>query len=490
MPPSPRVLFLCGSPRRNKSVSTLTARYLAKFLDHDHAFLDLARAKLSSDPGCADPGFERVVEAMQAADAVIWTFGAWSWFVPTALHRLFDKLFTQGPPSLAGKLSAAVLCSGGVGDDFALERVRFVSEQLGFAHLGEVSAIASPFMGYIDDQALTEHACRVLAGRIDRALDEDYRPARVHPAVDPRLLSSAHPGPGFDLDPAPPVEPTGEGTIVAVASKRLDDDPAARDVVASLRRFSANPVEVVELEALKLRPCAGCYLCGTRLEGVCVLKDDYADLRERLDRAAGLVYLANGATGLIDPVFKTFLDRSWDLAHRPRWHAKHGLVVVTGGGALDVEGVRILDNILSKTGTRVVAALAQSESPPSAFAATVRHAVQDLDRAMDEGWRHPDRFRVRASGWAFRDLAAAYGMVMKADYAYHRDRGLFDAPSPGGTNTLMRLAFSNEGLAKSMLTKARAQHDKARADRLQRHLEEGGRLGEGNEVEALPEPVS
>ncbi|UCC65564.1 MAG: NAD(P)H-dependent oxidoreductase, partial [Anaerolineae bacterium] len=78
---SKRVLFLCGSPRGKKSASLGTAMYLAQFLDHDYQFVDVARADLSTDPTEAEPAFLDIVAKMQAADAVVWTFGAWGVFV-------------------------------------------------------------------------------------------------------------------------------------------------------------------------------------------------------------------------------------------------------------------------------------------------------------------------------------------------------------------------------------------------------------------------
>jgi putative NADPH-quinone reductase len=91
-----KVLFLCGSPRRKRSASLCTAKYLARFLDYDHEFVDVAKAKLSTDPSEAEPAFLRIVEKMQTADAVVWTFGAWVLFVPVQMQYLLDKLFAQG----------------------------------------------------------------------------------------------------------------------------------------------------------------------------------------------------------------------------------------------------------------------------------------------------------------------------------------------------------------------------------------------------------
>jgi len=81
-----KILFLCGSPRKKQSASFLTARYLAKFLDYDFEFVDVAGTKLSIDPTEAEPAFLQIVDKLYAADAVIWTFGAWCLFVQAPMH--------------------------------------------------------------------------------------------------------------------------------------------------------------------------------------------------------------------------------------------------------------------------------------------------------------------------------------------------------------------------------------------------------------------
>ena len=123
------VLFLHGSPRGKRSASLHTAGYLARFLDYDYEFVDVAGAKLSTDPTEAEPTFLKVVEKMQAADAVVWIFGAWVLYMPVQMQYLLDKLFTKGY-NFTDKIAAAVMTSVRVHDDFILDRVRFVSEQL------------------------------------------------------------------------------------------------------------------------------------------------------------------------------------------------------------------------------------------------------------------------------------------------------------------------------------------------------------------------
>lgn len=99
-----KILFLCGSPRGQKSASLSTALYMSRFLDFDYEFVDVVKARLSSDPTEAEPAFFKIVEKMKDADAIIWTFGAWVLFVPVQMLYLFDKIFAQGGYNFRGKM--------------------------------------------------------------------------------------------------------------------------------------------------------------------------------------------------------------------------------------------------------------------------------------------------------------------------------------------------------------------------------------------------
>ncbi|MEJ2245411.1 MAG: NAD(P)H-dependent oxidoreductase, partial [Acidobacteriota bacterium] len=247
-----RILFLCGSPRRRRSASLCTAKFLARFLDYDYEFVDVAKAKLSTDPGEAEPAFLKIVEKMQTADAIVWTFGAWLLFVPVQMQYFLDKLFVQGH-DFSGKVAAAVMTSVRVLDDFILDRVRFVSEQLGFGYAGDVSAVGNPFFGYVDDEEMTEDSCRILAGQLNRTLTDGYVPARHYPPVERRYLSSTYRSQGFAVDDYP-ASKTGDKTILVLTGNRLSEDPANASVIESIRRYSRNRVEVIELQDRQVGP--------------------------------------------------------------------------------------------------------------------------------------------------------------------------------------------------------------------------------------------
>jgi len=473
-----KVLFLCGSPRHKQSASLCTAKYLARFLDYDYEFVDVPKAKLSTDPGEAEPAFLKIVEKMQTVDAVVWTFGAWLLFISVQTQYLLDKLFAQGY-DFSGKIAAAVMTSVRVQDDFILNRIRFVSEQLGFGYVRDVSAVGNPFFGYLDEE-VTEDSCRILAEQLNRTLADGYVPARHYPPMERRYLSSTYRGPGFAVDDSP-ASKTGDKTILVLTGNRLSKDPANASIIESIRRYSRNSVEVIELQDRHVGPCVGCYLCDFNGDGICVLKDEYEAIKQRLHQVDGIVFIGTCASGMVDCHLKAFLDRSWGIAHRPSLKGKHGFVAATGGGPLEAEAACYLQSVLNVFGTCSIAALTQSAADGPAFAASVRRTVEDLDRALDEKWQIADRFGTRGTAWTFRDLVATSGMMLRADYIFHKEHRMFDAPSPGGVNALMRLLFKSKKLEKRLIATKQAQIAKAREERLNAYLRRG-RLGEGKEL--------
>jgi len=477
---SGKIIFLYGSPRRKKSASLYTARYLAQFLDNDFEFVDVVGAKLSTDSTEAEPTFLKIVEKMQAADAVIWTFGAWCLFMPVQMQYLLDKLFTQGY-EFKGKISAAVMTSRHIYDDFILNRVQFVSEQLGFGYVGDVSAIGNPLFGYVDEEEMTECSCRVLAGQLNRALKSGYVPARRYIPVEHKYLSPTYRGQGFPVDGSSAPK-TGNKTILVITGNRLAEDPANASVAESIHRYSKNSVEILELQDRNVGPCIGCYLCDFRVEGLCVIKDEYEAIKQRLHQVDGIIYIGTCASGMVDPHLKAFLERCWGIYHRPSLKGKYGFVVATGGGPLEADTSLRLQIVMNWTGTRCIAALTQSAADDQSFAATLGRTIEDLDLALEEKWKIADRFGSRGSTWALRDLAATDGMMLRADYKFHKKHKRFDYPSPGGVNAFMRLLFKSKTLEQKLIPLRQMQLTNSRMRRLEEYLHRGGQLGMGKEI--------
>jgi len=468
-----KVLFLCGSPRGKKSASRITSEYMARFLDADCEWIDVGRSHLSANPEEADPKFLEIVEKMNEADAIVWVFGAWIWFMQLDLQHLLDKLFTQDVARLEGKLAAAILTSVRVRDDYILEKTRFISEQLGMHYLGDVSADGNPMTGYDGDEKMTERCCRTLAQQIGRALEDGYRPMKAYPLFDRNTLSSAWSGEPLSVN-LPFASKTGAKKIAILVGESTEKHPALQAVVDIVLATTRNRVEVIELNKLKVGRCIGCYECDFRVEGKCIVKDDYEQVKQKVLESDAVVMVGVASCSVVDAKLKAFLDRSWGIAHRPPLQQKHGLALIVGAGALGRETAIYLQQLQSMMNRYCIAAIAADDNNAIE---TIRRAVQDLDQAMDEGWNVQKRFTEKAISAEFRDLAATAGMVLKADFKYRKDNNLFNAPSPGGKNAVFRLLFKNGKLADRLIAAETAQTLAKRKARLDEHFKMGSRQG-------------
>lgn len=463
-----RILFVCGSPRGEKSSSRITAEHLCQTLDHPFEFVDVVSAALSDDPLEREPAFEELIDKMSRADAVIWTTGAYCWFVPAQLQGLLDKLFAQGI-RFDGKLSATVMTSAYILDDFALTRIRRVSEQLGMHYLGEVSAQGGLYTGYMNEED-TEAACRTLAGQLDRALDSGYRPPISGRPIPAEYLSPSHVGQAFAVD-EPSVDKAGTHPIVVISGTPLGDGTASAAVVELIRRRSRCPVEVVELAPLDIKPCLGCLHCDLEEEARCVLHDDYAAVLQQVEAADGLIFIGNGASTLVDLPLKRFIDRSWGLGHRPTLVGKYGLSVVTGSGELGVEAARYVGEIFRGMGVYQVAALSEGAGSPEELKRSLAWALGELERAMEERWQRADQFTHRSIHLGLRELVANAGALLRADWVFFKQQGLFDWPKTYKTAAFYWL-FGNRGLRDKMMGKMSQRILARRAERLERRATE------------------
>ncbi|GAH93712.1 unnamed protein product, partial [marine sediment metagenome] len=117
--------------------------------------------------------------------------------------------------------------------------------------------------------------------------------------LDRAYLSPLNRGKGFEVN-GPEAKKDGDKTILVITGNRISEDPAGAPILESINRYSRNKMELIELENRKVKPCIGCYLCDFKVEGVCVVKDEYEEIKKRMHEVDGIVYMGSCASGLVD----------------------------------------------------------------------------------------------------------------------------------------------------------------------------------------------
>ena len=71
--------------------------------------------------------------------------------------------------------------------------------------------------------------------------------------------------------------------------------------------------EFVKLSQINVRPCLGCKKCVKT--NVCIQKDDFPELAEKLRHAKAVVIGGYTPYGILDAFTKAFLERLWSMRH-------------------------------------------------------------------------------------------------------------------------------------------------------------------------------
>lgn len=89
--------------------------------------------------------------------------------------------------------------------------------------------------------------------------------------------------------------------------------------------------EIIQLSKFDLTTCNGCYVCLSKGESYCPLKDDRNLLESKLISADAVIFGTPVYTYNVSWIMKNFLDRFAYRCHRPAFHGKKSMIIVTTG---------------------------------------------------------------------------------------------------------------------------------------------------------------
>jgi multimeric flavodoxin WrbA len=140
-------------------------------------------------------------------------------------------------------------------------------------------------------------------------------------------------------------------------------------------------VELVDVCDLKIDYCNGCQVCYKK--GVCVHKDDFQGLYDKILAADGLVWGSPNYLRSITAQMKTLVDRMSDAIHCQLLMGKYSCAVATGGSNSD-QVTEYLSAIILNFGSFVTGSTgAAMSSGPKAFEEAEKRALQ-LGKALAE----------------------------------------------------------------------------------------------------------
>jgi multimeric flavodoxin WrbA len=126
------------------------------------------------------------------------------------------------------------------------------------------------------------------------------------------------------------------------------------EVLHGAKEFGAE-TEILSLSALNIHPCVGCDLCHKT--GICSIKDDYEELKEKLLASDGFILASPNYIFSVTAQMKALFDRCNGLIHCMALEGRYAALVETSGGGEDEEVLTYMARFVNTLGACSVGAI-------------------------------------------------------------------------------------------------------------------------------------
>lgn len=313
-----KIVVLNGSPKGMTSVTMQYVLFLKKKRpQHEFVILNVCQDvhKLESD----EQAFQEVLQAVSAADGVLWAFPLYYLLVHAYYKRFIELLLErQAKGVFKDKYTAVLTTSIHFFDHTAHEYLNGICDDLEMKFVGSYSAEMYDLAKKEEQQHLLFFADQFLGAMASsRATTRRFMPFEPN-----RFLYE----PG---QPAKTTDTAGKSVVIVTDAESPDSNLAK--MVTRLQGGLQGTVPVINLHEIKIRGgCMGCIQCG--MDNVCVYRDsdDVYEVYHRLMAADVLVLAGTVRDRYLSSRWKLFLDRGFFNGHVPIFAGKQMGYLISG----------------------------------------------------------------------------------------------------------------------------------------------------------------
>lgn len=374
------VLVINGSPKGGNSVTLQTVRFLEKkYRQCRFEVLDAAK-KIKA----LEKDFSSVLQAVDKADLVLFSYPVYTFLVPAQLHRVVELLAESGV-DFKGKYATQISTSKHFYDTTAHEFMRENLSDMGFNVLEGLSADMEDLLsekGREEAEKFFAYTLWQMQGRKGPEKSDDKR--------------------------------------IVVVTDLAEDDTALKAKIELFISEVAYPVDVINLRTFAFKGgCQGCFNCAA--SGECIYKDGFTDLlRGNIHKHDAIVYAFRIRNHSMGSLFKTYDDRQFCNGHRTVTMGTPFAYIVEGDMLAEPNLRKVLE-ARAQVGYNFLAGIACDD-------AAVRQMASVLGYAMSSKLVLPQNFLGVGGMKIFRDLIYQMRGMMRADHKFFKSHGQYDFP--------------------------------------------------------------
>lgn len=219
-------------------------------------------------------------------------------------------------------------------------------------------------------------------------------------------------------------------TIICSLRKKHTYEAAKRFEDAH-RAYGADcEYEYLFLKDLNMQTCNGCFLCISKGEQYCPLKDDRDYLLEKVDSADCIILASPNYVMNVNWITKNLIDRLAYILHRPRFFDKRFILLLTSGNFMGTtQAFKALSVLPSggKTIGKLVLYTApelnekQRNNKEKIFMTKANRIFKVLDRE----YKHNAPYSYLFWFASFKSIHDKNKKTLPADYEYYKDKEYF-----------------------------------------------------------------
>jgi multimeric flavodoxin WrbA len=264
--------------------------------------------------------FNETIESIKASDGIVWGFPLYYLLVSSQLKRFIELIYERNCSSaFQGKPTAAISTSIHFCDNYALNYIREVSEDLGMNFFDCYSADMMDLSIEKERSRLKQFGTNFLS----------FIQAGIQNSRQSLPLQTNQTELNFSYSPARTVL-TSKKVVILTDEEEADTNLCK--MTSYLRHLFGAQAELVNLHEIKIKGgCLGCIRCGYDFNCVYDGNDDYRKVYETKIMAADIIiYAGRIKDRYLSAKWKQFFDRSFFHNHTPMLNGKQVAMVVSG----------------------------------------------------------------------------------------------------------------------------------------------------------------
>ena len=406
-----KILVINGSPKGESSITWQTVRYLQK-LHPEHTFETL---HVGHRIKALERDFTPALEAMKAADALLFSYPVYTFIAPCQLHR-FVELMKEHNADVRGKWATQITTSKHFYDVTAHQWVQDNCADLGLKYVRGLSEDMDDLLKEQGRQEAEAFFQRFLWS-MEKGLCE-----RVLPHTPAQCKHA---------DPLPSA-PGKQGDVVIVTDMG-EEDTRLKSMIARFRAALPYGTRVINLREFPFKGgCLGCFHCAS--DGTCIYQDGFSELqRESIQKAQAIVYAFTIRDHAMGARFKMYDDRRFCDGHRTVTMGMPMGYIVDGDYGAETNLQMILEARI-QVGGNLMAGVACNDADVNA---SVDQLADSLAYLLEHPHAQPANFYGVGGMKIFRDLVYQMQGMMKADYKFYKAHGQMDFPQKDKKRILM-----------------------------------------------------